>query len=85
MRRDIQHWIDNGKPYKQGVELYNQFGSSNVLKSLFRIQSPYTETKLSAELVGMLGQQREPVVRPVTLPSFTPEELPGEFCFQFTR
>jgi tellurite resistance-related uncharacterized protein len=83
MLREIQHWIDNGKPYQKGVELYNQFGASNVLKQLFRVQSPYTESKLLAELVGMLGQQREPVVRPVTLPTYSPAELPKEIQAEF--
>jgi hypothetical protein len=85
MRREIQQWIDDGKPFQLGQSLYDKYGDSSVLKGLFKIKSPFSIKTMEAELLRLLGQHREAVVRqlPVLSSKYTIEDLSPELQLEF--
>lgn len=46
----VNNWLNGNRNYTKGAQLYNQYGSSAVLKNLFKSQNSYTEKKLLQEL-----------------------------------
>jgi hypothetical protein len=84
MRSEIQSWIDDGKPFEIGQSLYDKYGDSVVLKNLFRTDSPFSRKKMEAELLRLLGQHREAVVRQLPVhSSYTVADLPPELQAEF--
>lgn len=51
---DIAKWLNSNGPFDQGAELYNQFGTSEVNKILFKSKNPYTTKKLREALEALL-------------------------------
>lgn len=50
----IKKWIDKGKPYDEGIAIYEQFGSNATYKELFRkYKSSFYLQKLTAELMAI--------------------------------
>lgn len=77
MRNEIKSWIERGANYQEGVSLYDQYGDSSYLKSLFpRNDGSYNRKKLLQELSEIAGEQEDiepalpieqPIADPVTL------------------
>lgn len=52
----IKKWIENGKPYDEGIAIYEQHGRNAVLKDLFKkYKSNFYHQKLCAELVQIMN------------------------------
>ncbi len=65
----INQWIKKGKPYKEGIFLYDQFGNNETLKRLFhQYHSSYYFEKLTKELVAIKNDME-------VVADITPKEL----------
>jgi hypothetical protein len=65
----INQWIKKGKPYKEGIALYDQFGSNQTLKGLFhKFQSSFYFNKLTQELAAIKNESEiVNIITPVEL------------------
>lgn len=52
----IKKWIEQGKPYDEGIAIYNEHGRNAVLKDLFKkFKSSFYHQKLCTELVQIMN------------------------------
>lgn len=63
--QDIAKWLNSNGPFDEGAALYNEFGTSDVYKSLFKSKNPYTVKKLRESLEALLeGKNVSPINSP---------------------
>lgn len=68
MNQEIVAWLESGRDYKEGVKLYDRFGSSPTQKRIFRVggESKRNVSILAFEL-GKLAKKSVKVVQPKTV------------------
>lgn len=56
--QEINAWLQNGRDFNTGAELYNKYGDNSFLKKLLLSEpTPYTKEKLEAELEALASAQ----------------------------